>query len=214
MNKRVIRGLTATAAIAGAVVLGASTVGPASAGPLPGASKTKSFPDGSITMKLYDESAKISRAVSNISTSREVMVSGKVRVTTSGDVKGGSINAGYIVGCQVDFNGGTVGGSGGPGYTWKGSTTGRTANGGTTGGLSLGPGQAAYVPVVKAVVGEDVVNSFNFKGSTGGVVYSGERFSVDGCAGYAQARARVTVRVATPTFLGNVTMYGKPFNIG
>nr|WP_308469738.1 hypothetical protein [Gordonia spumicola] len=34
-------------------------------------------------MRLYDESATISRAVTNIPTSREALVSGKIAVTTS-----------------------------------------------------------------------------------------------------------------------------------
>lgn len=208
MNKRVTRGLTASAVIAGAVVLGASTIAPARAGSLPGATKTKSFPDGQLTIKLYDESAKISKAVTNIPTSREVMVSGKVRVSTSGGVKGGSINAGYVVGCQLTF---------GAGAGTEGSQKleqGAIATGESKGSVKIGPGEAAYVPIVKMKIDDEEVNSFDFTGATGGIAYSGERFNIDGCAGYAQARAQVTVQVKTDTFKGNVTMYGKPFSIG
>lgn len=218
MNKRVVRGLTASAAIAGAVVVGATTAAPANAFALPGAVKTKNLGEGSVTIRLFDESARISRAVTNIPTSREIMVSGKVRVTTSGAVKGGNINAGYVVGCQVNF---------GAGVGAKGQIDGaldkksgeyafklNQEKSGGSGQIELSPGKAAYVPVVNTVIGDDTVNSFTFKGAQGGVAYSGERFGVDGCAGYAQAQARVTVKVSTDTFKGNVTLYGKPFSIG
>lgn len=208
MNKRVVRGLTASAAVAGAALMGLSVApAPANAAPLPGASKTKAVPGGSVTINLFDESARVSRAVTNIPTSREVMVSGKVRVTTSGDLKGGAINAGYIVGCQVDF-GASAGANGGlaPGATEP------TASG--TGALKLGPGKAGYVPIVVSKTDDEITNSFAFTSARGGVVYSNERFGVDGCAGYAQARAKVTVRVKSPSFVGNITMYGKPFSIG
>ncbi|MGB3699076.1 MAG: MspA family porin [Gordonia sp. (in: high G+C Gram-positive bacteria)] len=216
MNKRVVRGLTASAAIAGAVVVGATTAAPANAFALPGAVKTKNLDGGSVTIRLYDEAARVSRAVTNIPTSREVMVSGKVRVTTAGGVKGGNINAGYVVGCQVNFGAGVgahgkiTGGPTDEGYAFSASPK----DFGGTGQIELSPGKAAYVPVVSTVIGDDTVNSFTFKGAQGGVAYSGERFGVDGCAGYAQAQARVTVKVSTDTFKGNVTLYGKPFSIG
>lgn len=209
MNKRVVRGLTASAAVAGAALMGLSVApAPANAAPLPGASKTKAVPGGSVTINLFDESARVSRAVTNIPTSREVMVSGKVRVTTSGDLKGGAINAGYIVGCQVDF-GASAGADGKVSVDPAGSPT-----LGGTGGIKLGPGQAGYVPIVVSKTDDEITNSFAFTSARGGVVYSNERFGVDGCAGYAQARAKVTVRVKSPSFVGNITMYGKPFSIG
>jgi len=215
MNKRVVRGLTASAAVAGAALMGLSVAAaPANAAPLPGASKTKAVPGGSVTINLFDESARVSRAVTNIPTSREVMVSGKVRVTTSGDLKGGAINAGYIVGCQVDF--GASAGAGGGVEAPRGGPVAEAAKNpfGGTGAIKLGPGQAGYVPIVVSKTDDEITNSFAFTSARGGVVYSNERFGVDGCAGYAQARARVTVRVKSPTFVGNITMYGKPFSIG
>lgn len=213
MNKRVLRGLTASAAVAGAALMGASMVpAPANAGALPGATKVKNLDGGTVTIKLYNESARISRAVTNIPTSREVMVSGKVRVTTSGGVKGGSINAGYIVGCQVDFGAGAgVDGGAGQGFAAGAPLT---QSLGSKGGIKLGPGVAAYVPIVSSTTGDKTTNNFSFSNAQGGVAYSGERFGVDGCAGYAQARAKVTVRVSSDTFVGNVTMYGQPFSIG
>ncbi|MBM7367355.1 MspA family porin [Gordonia hydrophobica] len=212
MNKRVVRGAAASAAIAGAALMGASLVpAPANAVSLPSVTKVKNLPEGKVTIKLYNESARISKAVTSTALSREVRVSGKVRVTTSGDVKGGTVSAGYIVGCQVNF-GADMGAKGGISQKFDGSDPAPSVSG--TGGIKLGPGQAKYAPIVRSVVDDTETNSFTFGNATGGVSYSGERFGVDGCAGYAQARAKVTVRVSTDTYVGNVTLYGKPFSIG
>ncbi|GAA2365554.1 MULTISPECIES: MspA family porin [Gordonia] len=214
MNKRVVRGLTASAALAGAVAAGATLAAPANAVALPSVSKTKSLPEGSVTIKLYGESARIGRAVTSTPLSREVFVSGKVSVKTTGGVKGGSVNAGYIVGCQVNF-GADMGATG----KITGSIPDQTVTldpkaFGGTGGIKLSPGKAVYTPVIHSVVDDYETNAFTFKNAQGGVAYSNERFGVDGCAGYAQARAKVTVRVSTDTYVGNVTLYGKPFSIG
>lgn len=210
LNKRVVAG----AAVAGAALIAVTgaTAGVAEAKSLPGASKSRSFDGGSVNIRLYDESARITRAVTNIQTSREVWVSGKVRVTTSGDVKGGNINAGYLVGCQVNFG---AKGSGDAGVSNKGwSTFDPTPDASVGGGFTLSPGEATYVPVIKTTIDDEAVNSFDFGDARGGVAYSQERFGVDGCAGYASAMAKVTVKVATDTFKGNITMYGKPFSLG
>ncbi len=212
LNKRVLSG----AALAGAAMIAVTgaTAGVAEAKKLPGASKTRSFDEGQVTMRLFDESFTVRRAVTNVQTSREVWVSGKVVVNTSGDVEGGNVRAGYIVGCQLTF-GAEGGGGGGVGYNWGGDdagTSNQDANVG--GGVSLSPGEAVYVPVINAAVGGEAVDSFDFTKARGGMAYSQERFGVDGCAGRASARAMVTVRVATPTFKGNITMYGKPFSLG
>lgn len=218
MNKRVIRGLTASAAIAGSVVVGATVAAPANAFALPGAATTKNVDGGSVSIRLYDESATISRAVTNIPTSREVMVSGKIGVVGSGNIKGGTVKAGYIVGCQVNFGAGAGANgaiSGAPDlkaetYNFKADPK----DFGGNGTITLSPGQAAYASVINSAIGSDPVTSFTFKNAQGGMAYSGQKFGVDGCAGFAQARAQVTVQVSTDTFKGNVTLYGKPFSIG
>lgn len=208
LNKRVVAG----AAVAGAALIAVTgaTAGVAEAKSLPGASKSRSFDGGSVNIRLYDESARITRAVTNIQTSREVWVSGKVRVTTSGDVEGGNINVGYLVGCQVNFG---AEGSGGAGLDVDTAGEG-TPSASVGGGFELSPGEAAYVPVIKTTINDEAVNSFNFGNARGGVAYSQERFGVDGCAGYASAMAKVTVKVSTDTFKGNITVYGKPFSLG
>lgn len=225
LNKRV----SVAAALAGAamIALTGATAGVAEAKKLPGATKTRSFDEGKVTMRLFDESYTVRRAVTHVPTSREVWVSGKVAVTTSGDVKGGNVRAGYLVGCQLGFGADSGAGVGGEFDFLKLPATpvpddeilgalddAFTPNAGVRGGFTLAPGQAVYVPVIKASAGGREADSFNFGAARGGVAYSQERFGVDGCAGHASARAMVTVRVGTPTFKGNITMYGKPFSLG
>ena len=65
---------------------------------------TRTLVDGTpVTVQLFDEYVNVQRAVTNVQTSREVWVSGKVKVTVGGKAEGGSVNAGYLVGCQVNF---------------------------------------------------------------------------------------------------------------
>ena len=86
--------------------------------------------------------------------------------------------------------------------------------------FSLGPGQASYFPIIETTSGTDTayedyhVNSYSFKGKKGGVVYSQEKFGMDGCAGYASAKAKIKVTVSTDAVKGVITLYGKPFSIG
>lgn len=214
IKSRVLAG----AALASAAVIGVTGIsaGDAHAGKLPGFTKNKKLGEaGSVTIKLTDESVRITKAVTNVPTSREVWLSGKVRVSTAGEVQGGNVAVGYVVGCQLNF--GASGGAGGDlsagmqdGSFGPNDPQAEDNPIGTSAGFTLSPGEAKYVPVIK--LGE--VDSFNFSSARGGVAYSQERFGVDGCAGYAEAMAKVTVQVSTDTFKGNVTLYGKPFSIG
>ena len=199
-------------AVAVTGVASASVAGPgvAEAQKLPSTAKTKAVPGGSVTIKLTDQKFTVSRAVTGVGTSREVLVSGKVRVSTGGDVKGGTVTAGYQVGCQVNF-GGSQGGAGASGAVGGGSPA---AAAGPSASFALGPGQAVFVPVIKANVGGEAVNSFTFTGHKGGVAYSQERFGVDGCLGFAEAGALVNVQVSGQDSKANVTLYGKPFSLG
>lgn len=223
MKKIITRRVAAAGAAAAAAVVGLTSlgVGAADAGPLPGGVKTTTLVDGTpVSIKLFNESVNVQRAVTNVATSREVWASGKVAVTVGGEAQGATINAGYIVGCQLSF--GASGESGG-GVT-------ADANGPTFGdnvpsagaGFTLAPGTAAYYPLI-STQSSDVSNKdddnytasdFTFTGNSGGVAYSQERFSVDGCAGYASAKAKVTVKIATKSVKAVVTLYGKPFSLG
>ena len=221
-TKRTARLTTVVAAAAvAAATLGGT--GGADAAKLPGAHKSKQVTGGSVAIRLYDESYSVQRPVTNVPTSREVLVSGKVRVRTGGDVKGGTVTTGYLIGCQLNFGagagtGGGLGteldlnklGSGDDPFSVPAPTKGT----GSQATFTLGPGAAEFVPVIKTSIDDTKVNSFNFTGQTGGVAYSQERFGVDGCAGFAQARALVNVQVSGDTGKANVTLYGKPFSIG
>ncbi|MCF8590522.1 MspA family porin [Gordonia liuliyuniae] len=204
-NSRIVAG----AAIAGAALIAASgtVAGTADAGKLPGGFKSKNLGDGnSVQIRLYDESVTRSKAVTNVPTSREAWVSGKIAISTKGDVKGATLTAGYLVGCQLNFG------------AKSGAETGELAEGApepsASGEFNLGPGEAGFKPIIN-VAGDDAdINSISFSNGRGGLAYSQERFSVDGCAGYASARALVKVQVKTDTFKGNITLLGKPFSIG
>lgn len=216
MSKKTSRVL-AGAAIAGAAVIGATAMAPgtAEAAKLPGASKSVNVGGGSVNIRLFDESYNITRSVANNHFSREVLVNGKIRVATSGKVKGASVKAGYLVGCQMNFGAGGEANIGGGAEWGQAPTISRDSDDtNIKGGFKLSPGEAGFFPVVNAKIGDDTVDSFDFTGARGGVAYSGERFGVDGCAGHAQAMAKVTVKVKAPGYVGNVTVYGKPFSIG
>lgn len=184
---------------------------------LPGGKISRKFVDGStVTARLYDESAQHHTGnVANVPTSREVWVSGKIVATVGGGARGGTIYGGYVVGCQLNISGMDSGNSGGVEPT---TFSGTLANSGTT--LHLGPGQAGWVPIIQTTSGEYTnyrdynVNQFTFRGNRGGVAFSQEAFRVNGCGGYASARARFTVEVETETVRAQAVVWGKPFSIG
>ncbi|MGW6032883.1 MspA family porin, partial [Gordonia terrae] len=218
MKNNITRRVAAAAGIVGAVAMGLTSLGAggATAGPQPGGTITKTLVDGTpVTVQLFDEFSNVQRAVSNVPTSREAWVSGKVRVTVGGKAEGGSIKVGYDVGCQVDFssNGVSVPGlEGGINYGTPGNVT---AGGGLSGdsvgsGVTLGPGGVQRIWIISETSGSDTsyedynLSSYTFKGNKGGLAYSQEQFKVDGCAGYAAARAVVQVTVSTDAVKGIV----------
>ncbi|MCH5641894.1 MspA family porin [Gordonia sp. ABSL49_1] len=219
MKKNITRRVVAGAAITGAAVMGIAGLGdaPAHAGKLPGGTITKTLADGTkVTVTLFDQYANYQRAVTNVQTSREVWVTGKVRVSINGkQADGGSIKVGYDVGCQVTFG---AGAGAGAGYTQGGDDEGPSAGGDAS--VTLGPGQVSTVWVINTTSGDSTaykdyeVNDYTFKGNKGGVVYSQEKFGVDGCAGYAAARPRVQVTVSTDSVKSVTVLNGKPFSIG
>ena len=162
-----------------------------------------------------------------VPTSRHVWVSGKVRVTVDGKANGGTVNAGYYVGCQVNFGAGANVGGGlnvtppsidslvaGTGVTTVGPVT--TSEGAT---LTLGPGKTGFVPVINYTTtndyGIDVTSTtFDFSGNKAGIAYSQQDFNVEQCAGFAQARAYIQVKVSTDSVDGYVTLVGRPFSLG
>ncbi|NNG96564.1 MspA family porin [Gordonia araii] len=209
---------------AAAVVLAAATatgtaIPAADAKRLPGGKVNKKLVDGTtVKARLYDEAVRYHRGnVANIQTSREVWVSGKVVATIGGGkAQGATVYGGYVVGCQLNIAGMSSGQSGGVDSRY-GMPAGIT-NTGTT--LHLGPGQAGWVPIIQTTSGDYTnyrdynVNRFTFRGTRGGVAYSQEGFRLNGCGGYASARARFTIEVETETVRAQVVVWGKPFSLG
>ncbi|UPG69542.1 MspA family porin [Gordonia hongkongensis] len=218
MKKNITRRVVAAAGLAGAVAMGLTSLGAggATAGPLPGGTITKTLVDGTpVTVQLFDEYVNVQRPISNVPTTREVWLSGKVRVTVGGKAEGGSIKVGYDVGCQVHFGGGELGTSVGVEQSADTTTTVEPE-----GSLSLGPGEVSRVWLVNETSGDNTaykdyeLNAYTFEGQKGGVAYSQEQFKVESCAGYAAARAFVQVTVSTDAVKGVVVLNGKHFSLG
>ncbi|MFT4128196.1 MAG: MspA family porin [Gordonia sp. (in: high G+C Gram-positive bacteria)] len=207
MNNSTQRAL-AVAGVAGIALAGFTGLGAGDAAAGPNRVVHKKLVDGTpVTVTLTGERTSVHPAVTNVATSREVFVSGKVGVNVGGAAEGASIKVGYIVGCQVNF-----GASAG---TSAGVDSSATTSSSASGGITLGPGQAVYTTVVNTTDSDgDGIYDFTFTGNRGGVSYGQERFGVDGCAGYAQAQAKVEVTVSTDSVLGVIVLYGKPFSIG
>ncbi|MBF6474973.1 MspA family porin, partial [Nocardia abscessus] len=53
-----------------------------------------------------------------------------------------------------------------------------------------------------------------FKGTSGSVTWADETIGLNGCGGYAQARAFVSVEVETDNVITWVTLWGQPFSLG
>ncbi|GAA2052333.1 MspA family porin [Williamsia deligens] len=214
-------GAVAGLAAVSAVALSSLGAGGAAAGPLPGGFTSQTLVDGTkVTVRLFDESVdRRQQSTVALPTSRNVLVSGKVLVTVGGSgATGGAIDAGYIVGCQLNFGAGAnaQGGLSTEQILDAAKAAGTTGDGADLSNNSIGssfelsPGKATAVSVVKN--GDDT--GFEFKGTRAGLAYSQEQFRVDGCAGFAEAKAYVKVKVSTDAVDGYVTLVGKPFSIG
>lgn len=216
MNASMKKMIGSAATIAGVTAMLAGT-GVAHGGPLPGGMVREDLGGGtSMVARLMDE--QVSRPggnVANVPTSREVFVSGTVRVAISGKAKSGVISGGYVIGCQVDLSGGLT-------NSGTSTTNGETVTSATAGSvLTLGPGQAMYVPIIDqpnySVDADNPfakLNGYKFRGNAGSVTYGGQVLRVNGCGGYAQARARMTILVNTDTAKSQTTLWGKPFSLG
>ncbi|TJZ80198.1 porin [Rhodococcus oryzae] len=211
----------ATTGAAAAVALSFCSIGAANADtviPLPGGTITKTLADGTeVTVTMTGESATVSPSMGSTPLHRNVWVSGSAKVEISGGsgAEGGSIEPGYIVGCQLTL-GGETGADAGIGAEWKGAAE-PTAGGAGT--VSIGPGEAASFPILDLESaddfgGESHSGEHSFEGDSGSVTWADSTMGVDGCAGYAQARSYVNVTVDTENVMSTVTLWGQPFSIG
>ncbi|NNH70149.1 MspA family porin [Nocardia uniformis] len=221
-----IRKSMARLAGAGAVAttaLGLLATGAANADtfiPLPGGEITKTLSDGTVvTVKLVGESANISPSMGATPLHRNAWTSGSAQVEISGSGHtGGKIYPGYVVGCQVNIGGGGV--EGGVEGSVPLEEGGSASLGVSTGGnLSLGPGQAKKFYVLDLEAPDDYGNEDHmvrnkFEGTNGSVTWADETIGLSGCAGYAQARAFVLVKVETDNVSSVVTLWGQPFSLG
>ena len=82
------------------------------------------------------------------------------------------------------------------------STGGVTAGGSI--GVNLGPGEVKFVQISS----KDIL-----KAGTYAIDYQDAEIEIQGCAGYAQARAYTVVEVIGDNY-SKTTLYGMPFSIG
>jgi hypothetical protein len=184
-----------------------------------------SLPDGQkvgvgVTISRTGERAIVSPSLAANGAGRTVWVSGnaiaEVSVTpegTAGPTNGPSgavgtnnssthgvsqLNTGYIVGCQVSIADNAIS---------AGISGGINLSGGSLGGsigLNLGPGEVKFVQIDY----KDIT-----KPGTYSVEYQDAEIEIQGCAGYAQARAYTVVEIIGDHY-SKATLYGQPFSIG
>ncbi|MCX0271006.1 MspA family porin [Nocardia rhamnosiphila] len=207
---------------AASMALGLFSTGAANADtfiPLPGGEITKTLSDGTVvTVRLVGESATISPSMGATPIHRNAWASASAQVEIAGGEKvGGKIYPGYVVGCQVNIDGG--GAEGGASADIDGESGEVSPSGEVGGNLTLGPGQAKSFYVLDIEKPDDYGNEDHatnnkFKGNSGSVTWSDQTIGVNGCGGYAQARAFVRVKVETDNVMSVVTLWGQPFSLG
>lgn len=183
------------------------------------------LPDGQkigpgVTVTRNGEHALISPSLAANGAGRVVWVSGNavadVSVTPEGTVgpnNGGNnapgtnnssthgasqLNTGYIVGCQVSIADDAIS---------AGISGGINLSGGSLGGsigLNLGPGEVKFVQIDF----KDILKPGHYS-----VEYQDAEMDIQGCAGYAQARAYTVVEIIGDHY-SKTTLYGAPFSIG
>ncbi|MEU3013815.1 MspA family porin [Nocardia asteroides] len=183
------------------------------------------LPDGAksgpgVTVTRIGERAVVSPSMAANGVGRVVWVSGRasadVAVTPEGEVgptngpaglpgsnnsstHGASqLNTGYIVGCQVSIADDAIG----AGVSGGISTAGVSAGGSI--GVNLGPGEVKFVQIdYKDILAPGVYS----------VEYRDAEIEIQGCAGYAQARAYTVVEIIGDHY-SKTSLYGAPFSIG
>ncbi|NMD55083.1 MULTISPECIES: MspA family porin [Tsukamurella] len=199
--------------------------------PLRNASQTAKAGSGAITVSVTAQRARLSPGMVALPTTRNAWVSGVVSVKITGaDADGGSIEAGYAVGCQIDVgSAGVEAGvdvASGASASFQGPTIEPSVTGTTGGSISLAAGSIGtqsltYDRATWPKPGDEVdpewsvpSTSFDFTGSSGSFTYSDQTIGVDGCAGYAQARLYVIVRAQVGDTKGRVVLWGDRFTLG
>ncbi|WP_433731374.1 MspA family porin [Nocardia sp. CA-129566] len=204
---------------AAAVALGLLSTGAANADtfvPLPDGQKAG--PD--VTLTRTGEHALISPSLAANGAGRVVWVSGNaiadVAVTPEGTVgpnNGASgapgtnnssthgasqLSTGYIVGCQVSIASDAISAGVSGSINLSGGSLGGSI------GVNLGPGEVKFVQIDYKDILKPGVYS---------VEYQDAEIEIQGCAGYAQARAYTVVEIIGDHY-SKTTLYGQPFSIG
>ncbi|MEU0499523.1 MspA family porin [Nocardia sp. NPDC004278] len=204
---------------AAAVALGLLSTGAANADtfvPLPDGQKAG--PD--VTLTRTGEHALISPSLAANGAGRVVWVSGNaiadVAVTPEGTVgpnNGASgapgtnnssthgasqLSTGYIVGCQVSIASDAISAGVSGSINLSGGSLGGSI------GVNLGPGEVKFVQIDY----KDILKPGHYS-----VEYQDAEIEIQGCAGYAQARAYTVVEIIGDHY-SKTTLYGQPFSIG
>ncbi|NKY36897.1 MspA family porin [Nocardia speluncae] len=211
----------ASVAAAAAAAVGLFSTGAANADtfvPLPGAELHHTLPNGlGVTARIAHESALINPSMGSTPLHRNAWVSASAQVEVHGKHNGTKITPGYVVGCQVDISGGGANGGADVTSDYAGeNVTGKLSTGGN---LTLGPGQATSFllldiekPDAYGNEGHQFATKFN--GPNGSVTWTDSTIGLNGCGGYAQARAFVRVEVATDNGTSEFRVWGQPFSLG
>ncbi|RPA65314.1 hypothetical protein EF294_05680 [Gordonia oryzae] len=212
---------SAPVAIGAAALLSAAGVAAADVHvALPSQTDTQRLGDGTVvTVTRTGETANINPSLGGTPLHRNAWVSASYAVHTSAKAKKIKVQAGYIVGCQINISGVTGSGNGSDTVS---TTSGAASSTGVGGGgqLTIGPGQAANVYVNDVESADDFGNdkhssSVSFKGvDSAKLSYVNETIQINGCGGYAQARSYAKVTVVTSNAEQISTFYGKPFSLG
>ena len=186
---------------AAAVVLGLMSTGAANADtfvPLPGGEKVVNAGGVSAKIARNAESALVSPSLAANGAGRTAWVSGDVFAELGGEIpeEGATLTTGYIVGCQVDITG------------LKGKLS------ADLGFDALGMGGSLSVPIEAGEVKFAKIKSkTDLKPGVSAIQYRDQQIEVQGCGGYAQARAYTIVEVPGNHYV-KATLYGQPFSIG
>ncbi|WP_194818637.1 MspA family porin [Nocardia sp. XZ_19_385] len=108
------------------------------------------------------------------------------------------LNTGYIIGCQVSIGDDAISLGAKAGATLKSASISGSI------GLKIAPGEVRWVQLERADIP---------KPGTYFVDYTDVEMSIEGCAGYAQARAYTNLEIIGNTHT-KTTLYGQPFSIG
>ncbi|MFF3573974.1 MspA family porin [Nocardia jiangxiensis] len=188
--------------------------------PLANSTVTQTLTDGTVvTLSLTNDSANLSPSMGSTPLHRNAWVSARATMhATNGKLIDGWYLPGYIVGCQINISGGGAGGTASATDSFSSNSV--TASTGTTATLSLGPGQEqsfSLLDVERAdPFGADANYPFNyfFHTNDAGMSWINTTIALNGCAGYAQARPFMKVRVQTDTAVGQIAVWGPAFSLG